>query len=31
MDENLCQCENMVKFQNQVTEKLNFLVQSNIL
>lgn len=27
----MCQCENVVKFQNQVTEKLNFLVQSNIL
>lgn len=30
-DENRCQCENMILFQNQVTEKLNILVQTNIL
>uniref|UniRef100_H2TQN1 Matrilin 2 n=1 Tax=Takifugu rubripes TaxID=31033 RepID=H2TQN1_TAKRU len=30
-DESMCQCENMILFQNQVTEKLNILVQSNIL
>ncbi|XP_056900285.1 matrilin-2-like isoform X2 [Takifugu flavidus] len=27
-DESMCQCENMILFQNQVTEKLNILVQS---
>lgn len=30
-DENMCQCENMIMFQNQVTEKLKSLVQNNIL
>lgn len=30
-DENMCQCENVVMFQNQVTEKLKSLVQNNIL
>lgn len=30
-DENRCRCENMIIFQNQVTERLNVLVQSNIL
>ncbi|XP_005930217.1 matrilin-2 isoform X3 [Haplochromis burtoni] len=27
-DENMCQCENMIMFQNQVTEKLKSLVQN---
>lgn len=27
-EENMCQCENMIKFQNQVTEKLKNLVQN---
>uniref|UniRef100_A0A8C4GHP1 Matrilin 2 n=1 Tax=Dicentrarchus labrax TaxID=13489 RepID=A0A8C4GHP1_DICLA len=30
-DENMCQCENVIMFQNQVTEKLKDLVQNNIL
>uniref|UniRef100_I3KHW4 Matrilin 2 n=1 Tax=Oreochromis niloticus TaxID=8128 RepID=I3KHW4_ORENI len=30
-DENMCQCENVIMFQNQVTEKLKSLVQNNIL
>uniref|UniRef100_A0A3P9JVC7 Matrilin 2 n=1 Tax=Oryzias latipes TaxID=8090 RepID=A0A3P9JVC7_ORYLA len=30
-DESMCQCENMIMFQNHVTEKLNNLVQRNIL
>uniref|UniRef100_A0A3P9HVM7 Matrilin 2 n=1 Tax=Oryzias latipes TaxID=8090 RepID=A0A3P9HVM7_ORYLA len=30
-DESMCQCENMITFQNHVTEKLNNLVQKNIL
>ena len=30
-DENMCQCENVLMFQNQVTEKLKSLVQNNIL
>ncbi|KAM7420197.1 hypothetical protein PAMA_014752 [Pampus argenteus] len=30
-DENMCQCENMIMFQNQVTEKLKNLAQNNIL
>lgn len=30
-EETRCRCENMIVFQNQVTEKLNILVQSNIL
>ncbi|KAL7394138.1 hypothetical protein ABVT39_021296 [Epinephelus coioides] len=30
-DENMCQCENVMMFQNQVTEKLKKLTQNNIL
>lgn len=30
-DENMCQCENVILFQNQVTEKLRSLAQNNIL
>ncbi|KAF3691542.1 Matrilin-4 Precursor [Channa argus] len=30
-DKNMCQCENVIKFQNQVSEKLKNLVQTNIL
>uniref|UniRef100_A0A7N8WRA1 Matrilin 2 n=1 Tax=Mastacembelus armatus TaxID=205130 RepID=A0A7N8WRA1_9TELE len=30
-DESMCQCENVIMFQNQVTEKLKSLVQNNIL
>uniref|UniRef100_A0A671VBU4 Matrilin 2 n=1 Tax=Sparus aurata TaxID=8175 RepID=A0A671VBU4_SPAAU len=30
-DENMCQCENVIMFQNQVAEKLRNLVQNNIL
>lgn len=30
-DESMCQCENVVRFQNQVTEKMEMLVQNNIL
>ncbi|KAM7382439.1 hypothetical protein PAMP_002167 [Pampus punctatissimus] len=30
-DENMCQCENMIMFQNQVTEKLKNLAQNDIL
>uniref|UniRef100_A0A3Q2PVC2 Matrilin 2 n=1 Tax=Fundulus heteroclitus TaxID=8078 RepID=A0A3Q2PVC2_FUNHE len=30
-DENMCRCESLIVFQNQVTEKLKDLAQSNIL
>lgn len=30
-DESMCQCENVVRFQNQVTDKLEMLAQNNIL
>ncbi|XP_061573879.1 matrilin-2-like [Cololabis saira] len=30
-DENMCQCENLMMFQSQVTEKLKNLVENNIL
>uniref|UniRef100_A0A3Q2G656 Matrilin 2 n=1 Tax=Cyprinodon variegatus TaxID=28743 RepID=A0A3Q2G656_CYPVA len=30
-DENMCRCENIILFQNQVTEQLKNLAQSNIL
>lgn len=31
LDGSMCQCENVVRFQNQVTEKLEYLVRTNIL
>lgn len=30
-EENMCQCENVITFQKQVTDKLKNLLQNNIL